>query len=104
MAAPKGNDYALKLNTPELRREAYKAYCDHIAEGWPKEAFVFEKGDFSVVYKTIDISMEEYPDDYPPILMQRAMSKRYKHWLTKGNQLMEGKFRNGSPVVWQTMM
>jgi hypothetical protein len=104
LAAHPGNDYALKLDTPELRREAYRQYCDHIASGLPKEAFVLEHPDVSITWETMDKYIRESPKDFPPVKMQRAKAKRYRHWLEEGRKIMAGKYKNGSPVVWQIFM
>lgn len=98
------NQNGVKLKDSDLRQEAYKQYCKHIAEGWPKESFVFEHPEFSVHWQTIDKYIEDNPSEFDPILMKKARSLRYKHWFGKGANLMEGKFKNGSPVVWQTIM
>ena len=101
---PKGNRYGVKLKEPDVRQEAYKQYCDHIASGFPKEAFFFDHPTHSVCWRTMDRYIAENPAEFQPILMQKAQAARYKHWLTEGQTLMTGGYKGGSPVVWQTIM
>lgn len=102
--ATPNNKFGLKLKASDVRQEAYEQYCAHIASGYPKEAFHFEHPVHSVCWKTMDRYIKENPSEFPAFKMQKAKSKRYMHWLDKGQRLMEGGFKNGSPVVWQTIM
>jgi hypothetical protein len=104
MAAPKGNKFGTKLKEPEARQEAFKQYCQHIAEGWPKEAFFFSHPEYSVCHKTMERYIAESPEEFPSHLLNDAKSKRYKHWIEEGKTLMKGGYRHGSPSVWQTIM
>lgn len=99
-----GNQNGVKLKDPDIRQEAYRQYCAHIASGYPKEAFCFEHPEFDVCWATMDKYIAENPSEFKPNLMQKAKTKRYKHWFDKGQTLMEGGYKNGSPVVWQTIM
>lgn len=102
--AMKNNRNGIKLKTDDIRQEAFKQYLDHLSRGYPKEAFFFDHKTHSVCWKTMERYIQENPAEFPPHLIERAKSARYKHWLDKGITLMEGGFRNGSPVVWQTIM
>lgn len=99
-----GNQISKKLTTPELKEEAYRQYCQHLSEGWPKEAFFFDHEELQITWKTMDKYIRENPADFPSIKMETAQAKRYKHWLTEGQTLMKGGYQHGSPVVWQTFM
>jgi hypothetical protein len=103
MAQP-SNTNGIKLKESDVRQEAYAQYCAHIASGYPKEAFFFEHPTHSVCYKTMDKYIKENPIEFPPYLLNHAKSLRYKHWLNEGKKLMQGQYRHGSPIVWQTMM
>jgi hypothetical protein len=104
MAMPKGYRNAAKLKTNDLKQKAYKGYCEHIASGKPKEGYVFKCPTETVTWETIEKYMAEDPVNFPPLLMKEARAKRYMIWFEKGNALIEGKYRHGSPVVWQTIM
>lgn len=101
---PKGNKRAVKLKDADVRQEAFRQYCDHIASGFPKEAFFFDHPTHSVCWRTMDRYIAECPAEFQSILMEVAKSKRYKKWFTEGIALMHGRYKGGSPVVWQTIM
>src|SRR5690242_1146786 len=102
--AGKGNKNGVKLKDPDIRQEAYRQYCAHIARGYPKEAFCFEHPDFDVHWETLDKYIEENPVEFPPSLMKKARAERYKTLFGEGIKLMQGEYPKGSPVVWQTIM
>lgn len=104
MAPEIGNTYAVKLKDDALKKKVYKGYCDHIASGKPKQSYVYEDGDFFVTWQTIDKYIEAEPHVFNPVLMDRARSQRYNLMMNEGFHLMKGKYKNGSPVVWQTIM
>ena len=99
-----GNKKALKLKDSEVRQEAYRQYCAHIASGYPKQAFFFSHPKFSVCWKTMDRYIDENPAEFPTFLLDEAKSARFKHWLDEDGSIMRGGYKGGSPVVWQTIM
>lgn len=102
--ALQGNQNGLKLKDEEVRKEAYRQYCEHIASGYPKQAFFFSHPTLSVCWKTMDKYIADNPEEFPIFLMEQAKSRRYLYWLGEGKNLMQGHYKNGSPVVWQTIM
>lgn len=102
--APKGNKRAVKLKDPDVRQEAYRQFCEHIAAGWPIESFFFDHPKQSVCWRTMLRYINENPAEFQPILMEKARAARYKRWMWEGMKLMMGKYKGGSPVVWQTIM
>ena len=102
--AKKGNKNGVKLKDPNVRQEAYKQYCAHIASGYPKEAFCFEHPELDVTWETLDKYIENNPVEFPPSLMKKARAKRYSTLFGEGMKLMKGGYPGGSPVVWQTIM
>lgn len=99
-----GNKFGVKLKDPEVRQEAYRQYCDHLASGYPKEAFFFDHPKHSVCFKTLDKYIRDNPDEFPSFLMQKAKALRYKYWIDEGKKIIQGIYKGGSPVVWQTCM
>lgn len=99
-----GNKHGVKLKDSDVRQEAFRQYCEHLASGYPKEAFFFDHPIHSVCWKTMERYISENPSEFPSILMERAKAARYKHWLGEGLTLMKGGYKGGSPVVWQTCM
>lgn len=100
----KGNKNGTKLKDAEIRQEAYRQFCDHLAEGYPKEAFFFDHPTHSVCWRTMDRYIEENPTEFQAILKEKAMAARYKHWFSEGKSLMKGGYQYGSPLVWQIIM
>lgn len=104
MAAHPGNQYAKKLVTPELRREAYEQYCQHVSEGYSRKSFTFHKGDFKVTWETIDKYMQESPEEFPPIHMQFAKAQGYKHWEKVVSESAIGKNLKANTASLQMIM
>ena len=100
----KGNTNGTKLKEAAVRQEAFRQYCEHLAEGYPKEAFFFDHEEHSVCWKTMDRYIEENPSEFPAIKIQRAKAKRYKHWLGEGKKMMTGGYERCSPTIWTVMM
>lgn len=103
-ASLQGNQCALKLNTVELRQEAYRQYCAHLASGLNKFSFYFEHPELTLTTDTMEKYLKEYASEFDPRLMKVALAKRFKFWEQEGMKLMQGKYKAGSPVVWQTFM
>lgn len=104
MPAPKNNKFALKLKTPDLKKEAYRQYCQWIAEGWSKEAFVFDHPSISISYKSMENYIRTNPEDFPPLHKEIAEAKSYAHWEKLGYQMMIGEIKNSQPAIYQMMM
>ena len=98
------NRVAIRKDEPEIRQEAFKQYCDHLASGQPKQSFFFEHPTHSICWKTMEKYIDDNPSEFPTLLIEGAKSKRYQHWLKEGETIMKGGYKNGSPVVWQTFM
>ena len=103
-AAPLGNQYAVRLKDPAIRQEAYRQYCKHIGEGWPKEAFFFDHASQSASWQTLERYIKTCPDEFDIILMQQAKAMRLKYWIEEGKKIQDGRYTKSSPIVWQTMM
>lgn len=99
-----GNQNGIKIKDPDARQDAYRDYCQHIADGYPKDAWFYKKNGHSLCYKTMEKYIADHPTEFLPILMEEAEAKRFKKWFDEGWSLIKGKYRGGSPVVWQTIM
>lgn len=102
--AQQGNQSARKLDTAELRQEAYRQYCAHLASGKNKFSFYFVHPELTLTTDTMEKYLKEYSSEFDPNLMKVALAKRFEHWEEEGKKLMTGKYKHGSPVVWQTFM
>ena len=102
--APEGNKNGLKLKEPDVRQEAYRQYCAHLAKGKSKKSFVFKHPQLTCVYKTIDKYIEEDPVEFPPLHMQVAKSEGYAVWEEIAGQGAKGVNKEVSPPVLQMVM
>lgn len=78
--APEGNTNAAKLTTPELRKEAYDAYCTWLARGKTKRSFSFVKGDIMCTYRAIEEYIKNFPIELDPVKKEVAFAQGYAHW------------------------
>lgn len=56
----------IKLTNDELKREAYKQYCEHIAKGYPQDAWYFEHPDVSICAETLESYFKREPEKCVP--------------------------------------
>ena len=104
MADQTGNKYGTKLKDPEVRQEAYRQFCAHVATGKPIQSFFFKHPEYSVSYKTMLRYIKESPEEFPSLLMEEAQAKKLDYFWEQGIMIMQGRLKHGSPVVWQTFM
>lgn len=99
-----GNQNATKLSTPELKKEAYRQYCAHIASGVSKEAFVFDHPTIMITSRTMEKYIREEPTEFPIEHKQVAEAKSLMHWLDLGKQMMLGRMKKCQPAIYQMFM
>jgi len=104
MVAPKGNNYGLKLKEPSVRQEAFIQYCQHQAEGKPKEAWYFEHPEFTCTFRTLEKYIKDNPQEFPPIQTEVARCKSYQKWFAKGERMVDGLQDKCQPAVYQMIM
>jgi hypothetical protein len=102
--APKGNKNGLKLKDPEVRQEAYRQYCKHIASGESKEAFVFQHPELTCTHKTMEKYIHDNPIEFPPIHKEIAESLSFLHWTDLGKKMMLGQIEKCQPAIFQMFM
>jgi len=103
MAAKKGNDYAKKLKTAEIKKMAYEQYCNHLAQGKTKRSWYFEHPDLILGWE----SMEKYiaeDEDLDPIHKEVAWCKGYQKWENVVSDSAEGKNKNANTASLQMLM
>ena len=98
------NQNAVKLKTPEIKKEAYRQYCEYISKGGTKEAWTFEHPDITLTWKTMEKYIAEDPIEFPPIHKNIAESKSYEEWLKLGKQMMLGQVEKCQPAIYQMFM
>lgn len=82
MAAEIGNQYAKKLINDDLKRDAYKQYCAHIAKGFPRKAWRFHHPDVSITWNTIEKYIREEPEVFDPIKKEEAAADSLQYWFS----------------------
>lgn len=100
-----GNKNAVILKEPEIRQIAYTDFCQHIADGFPLEAWSFSQDGYRCSWQTMmSYIKNDTIGEFNPILKEQAHAQAYKKLYSQGLRLMTGEIRGGSPVVWQTVM
>lgn len=98
------NKSAQKLTTDELKKEAYRQYCEYIATGKSKEGWVFIHPDMSLTNKTIEKYIRESPTDFPPLQKELAESLSFQQWESRGTSMMTDKGVKSEPALYQMFM
>lgn len=102
--APKGNKNAIKFKDPKIAKEAYRQYCNWIAQGNTKEAWTFEHPTLSCTSKTMEKYIANNPIDFPSIHKDLAEAKSYLYWLDLGFKMMTGQLEKCQPAIYQMFM
>ena len=103
MAAHKDNKYASKLKTKEIKDKVYKDYCDHIAKGYPRQAWCYEKNGLTLTQESMEKYIKE-DKDIDASHKQRALSKALKLYVEWGWNMMHGRVKNPQPAIYQIFM
>jgi hypothetical protein len=102
--APKGNKNATKLKTPELKAEAYKQYCAHLARGKSKKSWCFEHPDLTLTFETMDKYIDGSVIDFPPIHKKVAETKGFAFWEQVVEDSAIGKNKDANTASLQMLM
>ena len=78
MLFQEGNQFAKKLKTDELKKEAYRQYCQHIAEGYPKKAWCLRHPDITLTWETMEKYIKEEPGVFDPIQKSASQADSLK--------------------------
>mgnify|MGYP001601852504 CR=1 FL=1 len=105
MAAPKGNTFNNKLvKFPLECQRAYKEYCHWLSQGNSVEAWSYLGKETTLTYKTMEKYIREYPDDFPPIHKEVALTQSLKVWEDRGLSMMLGQIEKSQPAIFQMFM
>ena len=78
-----GNQFAKKLDTKELREEAYRQYCKHIADGYPKDCWRFKHPEVTLTWETMEKYIKNDPTEFDPEQKKMAEIDGRKSWIQK---------------------
>lgn len=101
------NRCSVKLSTPELIKEAIESYCNHLAQGYPKESWFFKKdGKPMCAFQTVEKYIEEMDSDFTSIQLAAAESERYKKWFDTVSGSANGieAYKNANTASLQMIM
>jgi hypothetical protein len=104
MSAELGNQYAKKLTTNELKCEAYRQYCSHLASGKPKGAWCFEHPDLTLTAQTLEKYIKDEPEVFSAVKKEVALSKSLNHWFEVLTEVAKGKNTKGNVAAIQMIM
>jgi hypothetical protein len=102
--AQPGNTHALKFKGAELRQEAYRQYCEHIAKGKSQNSWYFEHPDLTITYKTMEKYISECPHEFPALQKEVAQMKGYNRWEQVVEDSAEGKNKDANTASLQMLM
>jgi predicted glycoside hydrolase/deacetylase ChbG (UPF0249 family) len=92
------NKYALKLKTPELRQEAYRQYCDHIAAGYEKKSWYFDHPTITCTWNTIEKTLRDYAEEFDLELKEVAEAKGLRVWENVLYASARGENKSANPL------
>ena len=101
MAPQKGNDHASVCKGRENKKEDWKPYCAHVAEGYLKESFVWRSKDGTAraTYRIIKYIEEKNADVCEALLLEMAEAENLFYWEKLGKDLACGNNSKGEGWV-----
>jgi hypothetical protein len=85
-----------------LKTEAYRQFCEHIAQGKPKREWRFLHPKLSLTYKTMKKYLKN-EKDFPPMLMEVAESRGFAVWEQVVIDAVLGKNKKSAASLQMTM-
>jgi len=105
MHSQTGNKHNNKLvKFPQECQKAYKDYCNWLSNGNSIEAWCYESPEMTLSYKTIEKYIREFPDDFPSIHKEIALTKSLRVWEERGLTMMLGQLEKCQPAIFQMFM
>jgi hypothetical protein len=105
MAAAPGNAWARKLDTPELRQQAYQDYCEHIATGLSRDCWVFNHPDIDLTSETMERYIKDFgPEEFDLDKKRIACAKALKYWELAVHDSALGINKDASTASLQMIM
>lgn len=104
--APKGNQNAVALKTDDLKLEAFKQYCQHLAAGKCKDGWRFrhpQEKNFKCTWRTMERYIKENPIVLEPIEKEIAECDAFAIWEETGMKMMRGEVKP-EPAFFQIFM
>lgn len=103
MAPPLANSNGVKLKDPDIRQEAYRKYCEHIAKGKSKKSFVFISENYSCHWQTLESYIKDKVE-FDPLQMELAYHQGYARWEQVAEDSAEGLNKDANTASLQMIM
>lgn len=98
-----GNQRGVKLKDPDIKQEAYKQYCTHLAKGKSKRSWCFEHPELTCTHKTFEKYLLD-ESEFPPEQQEIAESKGYAIWETIVESSATGENKKANTASLQMVM
>jgi hypothetical protein len=99
-----GNQYAKKLSTLELKKEAFAQYLAHLSKGKSKKSWWFDHPDLTLTWETMDKYIRDEPDIFDPLQIVQAKSKGYQIWEQVVEDSARGDNKDANTASLQMLM
>lgn len=104
MTFTEGHTTNVKLHTPELKKEAFRQYCDHIAKGRPKKAWRLRKLGFTLTWETMEKYIKDDPTTFDPSQKKQAEADSLERWFSVLEDIATGNNQKGNVAATQIIM
>lgn len=99
-----GNQNARKLTTDELKLEAYRQYCDHLAAGNSRKSWYFEHPTLTLTYETMEKEIRENPVVLDAHKKKVAEVKGFATWERLVQETAKGANKDTNVAAMQMLM
>ncbi len=104
MSAAEGNTYAKKLNSDELKSQAFESYLAHLAKGKSKKSWWFDNGELTLTWETMESYIKNDPKVFSSIKINIAKSQGYNHWEQVAEDSAKGINKDANTASLQMVM
>ena len=101
--APYGNQNAKKLRDHDIKQQAYKQYCEHLAKGKTKKSWFFKHPELTCTSETFEKYLEDEVE-FDPIHLKVAYCEGYQKWEKVLEDGATGENPDVNPACLQMIM
>lgn len=101
MTFVEGHTQSVKLHTLELKKEAYRQYCNHLASGKPKKAWRFKHPNITLTWETMEKYIKEDQTIFDPLQKKQAEADSLEHWFGVLGAIATGDNQKGNVAACQ---
>jgi hypothetical protein len=104
MSFQEGHLINVKLSTEALKLEAYRQYCEHIAQGKPKKAWCFRHPVLSLTWETMEKYIKNEPSIFDSNQKRMAESEGLNLWFSYLGDSAKGKNKDANVASLQIIL